>query len=111
MGIVTGDFDGNGSTDIAVTNFSANTITVLPGAGGGAPVAYRVGASPVSIATGDFDGDGVADLATANFGDSTVSILYGKGDGHSRRSSSESQRLAWTGGEPNSTEMEKPTWP
>ena len=81
--VVSGDFNGDGKLDLAVTNLTGNTVSVLLGDGHSnfAPhVDYTVGSSPMSVATGDFNGDGRLDLVVANE-DGTVSVLLGKGDG------------------------------
>ncbi len=83
-GIVAGDFTGDGHLDLAVTNSSANTVSVLLGNGDGtfAPqVTYAVGSRPGAIVAGDFTGNGRIDLAVANSFGNTVSVLLGNGDG------------------------------
>jgi Bacterial Ig-like domain (group 3)/FG-GAP-like repeat/FG-GAP repeat len=81
-GIAVGDFNGDGLADLAVTNFGANTVSILLGKGDGTfqlQVAYtgNIGASPYPVAVGDFNGDGIPDLAIANNGDLTASVLLG----------------------------------
>jgi|SRR5271156_1194727 len=93
--IASGDFNGDGISDIAVTNSSDN-VSILLGTGGGtyAPqVTYPTGPGPLAIVTADFNGDGNLDLAVANenctpnprgppdCSSGTVSILLGNGDG------------------------------
>jgi len=79
--VAAGDFSGDGNLDLAVANFSSNTVSVLLGDGQGnftpaatSPIA--VGVNPSSLAVGDFNGDGNPDLAVANFTDGTVSVLH-----------------------------------
>ncbi len=82
--VVTGDFNGDGKTDLVTANSTANTISVLLGNGDGtfrAKVDYSVGMQPVSLAVGDFNGDGKTDIAVANQNAKTLSILLGNGDG------------------------------
>ncbi len=82
--VAVGDFNGDGHLDLAVTNYSDNTVVVLLGNGNGtftSQVTYPVGNSPTSVAVGDFNGDSKPDLAVANGYDATVSILLGNGDG------------------------------
>ena len=83
--IVTGDFNGDGRTDLAVANYDdKKDVSILLGNGDGTfqpQVTYAVGACPDAIVTGDFNGDGRTDLAVANIGSNDVSILLGNGDG------------------------------
>ena len=84
--VAVGDFDGNGVPDLAVVNFSDNTVSVLVGDGKGgfsaAPGSpFPVGVEPDSVAIGDFNNDGVPDLAVSNVVFSNVSMLLGDGKG------------------------------
>ncbi len=95
--IVTGDFNGDGVIDVAVTNSYDNTISILlgrPNATFAPQVTYPTGPDPIAIVAGDFNGDGNLDLAVTNgnctppheseppqCSPSTVSIFLGNGDG------------------------------
>ncbi len=82
--VVTGDFNGDGKLDLATANYSASTLSVLLGSGGGTfgiKTDYPTGLFPWDIVTGDFNGDGNLDLATANASSSTMSVLLGSGGG------------------------------
>ena len=84
QGVAVGDFNDDGSSDVAVTNNTNNSVSVLLGNGDGTfqpRLTYAVGNQPSSISTADFNGDGQADLVVSNLGDNTVSILLGNGDG------------------------------
>jgi len=84
VALVTGDFTGDGRTDLAVANFGSNDVSILLGNGDGAfqnQGTDAVGSSPYALVTGDFTGDGRTDLAVANFLSNDVSILLGNGDG------------------------------
>jgi hypothetical protein len=83
--LVSADFNGDGNLDLAVTNSTDNTLTILLGNGDGtfSPVTSSpaTGTTPFGLAAGDFNGDGKLDLAVANFDENTVTILLGNGDG------------------------------
>lgn len=82
--IVAGDFDGNGTLDLAVTNQSDNTVSILLSNGNGTfqtHVDYATGTAPAAVAVGDFNGDGFLDIAVANYTANTVSVLLGNGNG------------------------------
>jgi hypothetical protein len=95
QGIVVADFNGDGKSDIAVSNFDTNTIAVFLNDGLGnfaAPIVTTVqltsslGLNVGSLAVGDFNEDGKADLVVATIAGSQVSIvLLGNGDGTFRQ--------------------------
>ena len=80
--VAVGDFNGDGKLDLAVANFSSNTVSILLGTGTGsfgAKTDFGTGSGPRSVAVGDFNGDGKLDLVVANFRSNTVSILLNTG--------------------------------
>jgi hypothetical protein len=86
--VVTGDFNGDGKLDLAVSGYStggsASIVGIYLGKGTGAfasPVAYPVGNNPGAMVAADFNHDGKLDLAVVNNNDNTVSILLGNGNG------------------------------
>jgi len=88
--VAAGDFNGDGKTDLAVTNYTDNTVSILLGNGDGTfqpAVTYPTGANgSLAIAAGDFNHDGNLDLAVAANGCVTCSsgsivVLLGNGDG------------------------------
>lgn len=61
VAITTGDFNGDGSPDVATANYQGNDVTVLFGAGDGtlgAPVHINVGPGPAALAKADINHDG-----------------------------------------------------
>ncbi len=84
-----GDFDRNGTPDLAVPNdTNPGTVTVLLGKGDGTflpPRVYSAGPFAEKVVVADFTGDGIEDLAvTNNSATGTVSILRGTGTGRFR---------------------------
>jgi hypothetical protein len=86
--MVAGDFNGDGRTDIALTDTSGNVHILLgTGAGGFTPLDSFAGGAETgdpglgSMAVGDLNGDGTLDLAVGNWTNGTVSIFLGAGDG------------------------------
>jgi hypothetical protein len=71
MGVVLGDFNGDGKKDVSVAGSSAAKATFLLGDGAGgftSTVSVAVGAQTDAIAAGDFNGDGLTDVVVAKFG-------------------------------------------
>jgi hypothetical protein len=79
-----GDFNRDGTLDLAVANSTSNTVSVLLGKGNGTfspKVDYATGNTPQSVVIGDFNGDGYLDLAVTDSTSNTVSVFLGNGDG------------------------------
>lgn len=78
------DLNADGRLDLVVSDFGADTVSVLLNQGGavfGGRVAYPVGRGPLGLAVGDVDGDGDPDVAVANQGSNSVTVLCNDGHG------------------------------
>jgi FG-GAP-like repeat len=78
-----GDFNGDGSLDLAGNGGSTAAVRLNDGAGTfGARVDYAIGGNGQDLAAGDFNGDGRLDLVvTINNQQIGLSLLTGNGDG------------------------------
>ncbi|HZS11004.1 MAG TPA: VCBS repeat-containing protein [Nitrospirales bacterium] len=82
--VTTGDFDGDGFTDLITTNIGNNTLSVLFGNGDGTfkdHVQIAAAREPRALTAADFNHDGVTDLAVACSGSDQVAIFYGGQNG------------------------------
>ena len=90
--ITTGDFDQNGTDDLAVAvdsgSFQDHTVRVLLNNNGATPnftalPDVNIGrGAPVALAVGLFDAGTLPDLAVANFGEDNVQLLLNSGGGN-----------------------------
>ena len=82
--IVTGDFNGDGITDVAILDTQIDAIVIQLGNPDGtftiSNLSPQTSAYPVAITAADFNGDGKLDLAVLNQG-GIVNIFLGNGDG------------------------------
>jgi uncharacterized protein (TIGR03437 family) len=82
---ITGDFNQDGHTDLAIANTAVQSISILLGVGDGtfqAAVPYSTaGCQPGQVITGDFNRDGHLDLLASCTLTDTIAVLPGKGDG------------------------------
>lgn len=76
--IATGDFDGDGKSDLAIVRSSLVSIFKNTSTNGsatfGIPLDLLTGSGPSAIALADFDNDGKLDIVVANSASSTVSF-------------------------------------
>jgi hypothetical protein len=78
------DLDGDTDLDLAVTNYDADSVSILKNNGDGTfetAVNYGTGDYPSSVFCADLDGDTDLDLAVANPLSDNVSILENNGNG------------------------------
>lgn len=78
--VAAGDWNNDGQTDLAVTHFSTNQVSIWRGPGWTADPSITV-PGPKGIVAGEFTGDGFEDLAVARSADATLQILQGDGAG------------------------------
>jgi len=79
---VGGNFNGDGRTDLALSNYRLSVVLANADGTFQAPVEYDAGNhdSWLSVATADVNGDGKLDLIAASYYQ-TVAVLLGNGDG------------------------------
>jgi len=82
LALATGDFDGNGTIDVAAAT-DVGTVAIIPGNGDGtfgAPSEFEVDGFPIAIVASKIDGDADLDIAVVQ-DDDTIYLLRGAGDG------------------------------
>jgi FG-GAP-like repeat/IPT/TIG domain/FG-GAP repeat len=79
--LAVGDFDGDGKTDIVVTNQGGNTISVLLNQSTVGSISFptrtdiATNTSPYGVAVGDLDGDNKPDIVVVNNGANNFSVF------------------------------------
>jgi hypothetical protein len=79
-----GDLDGDGKPDLAITNYSDNTVSVLRNTSSigsisfATKVDFATGTNPQGVNIADLDGDGKLDIIEANLSDNSVSVFQNK---------------------------------
>jgi hypothetical protein len=82
--VAVGDFDGDGTLDLAGTDTADQLVGVMHGNGDGTfqpPVYFNAGHHPGDLVVADFNGDGRLDVATVAPADNSVSLLLNNGAG------------------------------
>lgn len=83
--LVSGDFNNDGKSDVAVADYYGNSVRIAFGDGAGAfsPVGnYLSGTRPTAIAVGDLNNDGKLDVVVSNSFSNNISVLINDGSGN-----------------------------
>jgi len=84
IGIAAVELNGDSRVDLATSDLSRNTVSVIYNRGNGTfqcDRRFELGAKPGPAVIADFNQDGVPDVAVANRDGNTISILAGDGGG------------------------------
>ncbi|MBM3977157.1 MAG: VCBS repeat-containing protein [Planctomycetes bacterium] len=87
LGIVLGDWDGDGLADLATAGGQSGTLQARRGLGGGAfessaPLLHAAsGTLPMGLAVGELDGDGRLDAVVGSYVAKQIAVLHGTGGG------------------------------
>jgi len=86
--LATGDFNGDGSLDIAIANHGVKLVTVLLGNrkgqfsfAPGSPFNVESNPHPHGMAVADFNGDKKLDIAIDSWAENKLLVMFGNGDG------------------------------
>jgi len=81
--LASGDFDGDGAIDIAITSTTDYLQVMINNGSGSFTVAQKilVGTKPIHVRSTDFNNDGLLDLISVNDTSKTLVLSYGNGDG------------------------------
>ncbi len=79
--LAVGDFNQDGTDDIALANFNNVSLLLSDGSGGFTSSSFDAGNGETSVAVGDFNNDDNLDLAVSNQNDQNVATFLGDGSG------------------------------
>ena len=81
VALASGDYDGDGLSDVAVANWRSGEVVYLRGGTDGLAPGWSFvlgkGSFPSALASGDYNGDGFLDVAVATFGSGEVTCFLG----------------------------------
>ncbi len=79
------DYDGDGLLDVAVVDYSQNTLRIFLGQGDGKLVPKTIysteGANPFAVENADLNADGFQDIVVTNSGSNSIAVYLGTGSG------------------------------
>jgi len=81
--VAMGDFDGDGTNDLAITSLDDDEIAMMHGRGNGdfaPPVFVPAPGGPTRLRAADLNGDGILDMMSTLLFDDAVAVLLGHGD-------------------------------
>jgi hypothetical protein len=82
--VISGDFNGDGALDLAVSNYGTPSLGVLLNRGNGTfspMVSFPAVGKPGVLVTADFNGDGILDIAMTQYDQNSVRTYFGTGNG------------------------------
>ncbi len=84
LALAAADLDGDGASELIVTNRRADTVSVYfgtPTRVWAAPLEFDVGDNPVAVLVADLDANDLEDVITINRDSRNITILFGSTDG------------------------------
>jgi Bacterial Ig-like domain (group 3)/FG-GAP-like repeat len=78
------DLNGDGRLDIATSNMTGNSVSILLSTGGGGfgtNTDFQTGGSAIGLSVADLNGDGRPDIAVSIYGGARVMVLWNTGNG------------------------------
>ena len=103
--IVTGDFNGDGILDLAVTNqynstFNNGFVGIYLGNGDGTfqpQIVNEIAGFPINTVVADFNRDGILDIAAIQYYPAQFTVAFGNGDGTFQTSTATNYAITTTG--------------
>jgi uncharacterized OB-fold protein len=96
------DIDGDGKLDVAVVNYSSNTLSILRNTSTSGSVSFATkvdfttATNPSNVSIGDLNGDGKPEIAVTNFSTGSLSVFQNTATSGTINSSSLGSRIDWT---------------